>query len=1148
MADQSVTRNYRDNFDFKELTTDVLIPKYFPDQDISTRMSGLLGLTTEQLAVISEDGFNAVSTLLKEFFITKASLPESIYSYAAIFQLSDVQGSAAECTFLLVFSESELSDVFDEANLSATPGNENCIYIGKNTTIYVEDIPFILDYDIEITRKKTKLSSTEYVYGAKYVTTEFTNSISTITNPYIKIRRTVDGFFGLEIRAHQCTRYEETYSIIDNSALNYPVVDVEFSGIIAGFDAWYKAPGDTEWTQMITKVDNSLPEKDPFCYYKIVDENILRLLFSLSDSYFQPEFNSEVKVIVYTTLGEAGNFTTYTGTDVSISKDVESYSYNENFIINAMVHGASSGGKDNIDIEELRTLVTNQFSTANVLSTDNDLELYFNAYENRNNNIINFIKRRDDLASRLYTGYMVCKNEDYVYPTNTLDISMNYTYWNNPDGGYIYTHEPGHLYTYDGNTNRVTPYYKLGFNEVKYIHNFQGQNVAECIVKDYFAWLHEVDPSVNPDYDKDDPDWEENWVYSKEENETLLYYVNNIMYTCENPDCGYHSHKTFINEDGEETCYCCHQKMISKGKTNINDFCCTVFDTDEIEDRIQANDFVYANPFLMSITKHPGLVNYYLTIINQESLLDFTNYNIDTPLQFVMTSAKFERPLAQEKKYTVTVKMMSSMQWNPDLLVPGISKSSYVPRRSQLENNYLRLMMVIMDGGVEACYIEMVPSAYDSENDVITFQCSFIVNDHVTLGNQMQLDEYTPTQLGYTIHLEENEGTEYTMDESEVLKVWVNEREYMDGSESGETEEGSYNETDVSTLDSETSSSSSSNSSSSTTGTTTETEDDEEEEDTSGIHGNFVYVTNSSSKLVPMEDLEIRFVVLTKEYEDPDDCVTNNYPSNELFFNLYNYQWTNIYSTFSDRVDLIKPLTMVRSSMYFRDDRLYNVSYGDIYLYSSPMVKYSLLQHYDSRGELAKNESGVTQFEMFTYMISTFYDQYKHLETVLSSSLCQASYIDLKFYNTYGKSKNYIIGDEDELIDRVNMSIAFCIYLVAGTDILKVQDELKLYIKDSIETLNENGSNDFHISNLMRSIENNFAYVDHLKFVGINGEVSSTGSYALTDEMGYSSDYQSIKNITKDLDELSKEERFAYVPEMLCINKDQICLTFYIEE
>ena len=34
----------------------------------------------------------------------------------------------------------------------------------------------------------------EYVYSAKYVTIPFTNTISSIENPYIKVRKSKDGY------------------------------------------------------------------------------------------------------------------------------------------------------------------------------------------------------------------------------------------------------------------------------------------------------------------------------------------------------------------------------------------------------------------------------------------------------------------------------------------------------------------------------------------------------------------------------------------------------------------------------------------------------------------------------------------------------------------------------------------------------------------------------------------------------------------------------------------------------------------------------------------------------------------------------------------------------------------------------------------
>ena len=265
-TNSTTTRNYKDNFSFKEFTVNTLVPKFFPDEEISTLNTGLLGLITEATAITAEDTFNTVSTIIKEFFPNKASLPETIYNYAALFQKTAGMGEACVCKFLLVFNEKELSSVFERANVYATSENKNCIYISKNTTIYVENIPFVLDYDVEITRKKTMVADTEYVYSAKYVTIPYKNSISTISNPYIKIRRSSDGYLSLEVVAHQCIRYEDSQKIIDNTVINYPMLDFNFTDVLAGIDVFYRETTNSDWTQLDLLVENSLPQKDPFCY------------------------------------------------------------------------------------------------------------------------------------------------------------------------------------------------------------------------------------------------------------------------------------------------------------------------------------------------------------------------------------------------------------------------------------------------------------------------------------------------------------------------------------------------------------------------------------------------------------------------------------------------------------------------------------------------------------------------------------------------------------------------------------------------------------------------------------------------------------------------------------------------------------------
>jgi hypothetical protein len=103
-------------------------------------------------------------------------------------------------------------------------------------------------------------------------------------------------------------------------------------------------------------------------------------------------------------------------------------------------------------------------------------------------------------------------------------------------------------------------------------------------------------------------------------------------------------------------------------------------------------------------------------------------------------------------------------------------------------------------------------------------------------------------------------------------------------------------------------------------------------------------------------------------------------------------------------------------------------------------------------------------------------------------------------------------------------------WFIQGTDTVAVLPEIKQFIKDRIETISDNGTNQIHASNLMREIEHQFTYVDHIRFKGFND---------------YDSNYQSIKLKYNDENEMTKEERRKYVPELLVIDLDDIRITEY---
>ena len=105
-----IDRSYIDNYSVKEFISNTLIPKYFPDIDVSLRTVGTIGLLSEYMTNITEDGFNATSILFKEAFPNRAEIPESIYSHAAVFQLSNIFSKASACEFLIVLEEASIID------------------------------------------------------------------------------------------------------------------------------------------------------------------------------------------------------------------------------------------------------------------------------------------------------------------------------------------------------------------------------------------------------------------------------------------------------------------------------------------------------------------------------------------------------------------------------------------------------------------------------------------------------------------------------------------------------------------------------------------------------------------------------------------------------------------------------------------------------------------------------------------------------------------------------------------------------------------------------------------------------------------------------------------------------------------------------
>lgn len=510
-----MARNYSSIYNMKDFAIKEVAPKYFSNHDINEFNLGLLGYTTELIGTVTEDSFNTVSAYTNEIFPNLAVMPESIFNYSALFNMSGDIGTPAKTTIYLFVSEEDIIRYGTRQGLL----NSWDFYLDSDMVIDIEGVRFKPDYDIRINRKRDETNTGKYIYTASYYRFKYggayTNTISDITNDYIKsriIRYQNVNYLQLEIIAHQVDKYYMNENIINSDIINLPTYSIEYDGILGNFEVFYRAPNDTSFIQLKKQLLGSGGDKtSKFCYYKIVDDNKLEISFSSRDGYFHPEYNSEINIEYYTTTGSAGNFEAYTGTTIAVYPESTQYTYNNSIFLFAIPMTSASGGDDPLTIEELRTKVVERFSTVNSFSNENDLMLYFSGINASRESKIYFIKKRDDIFERLFSAFSILKNKDNViYSTNTLNAKLRYGY-NNPDDTDIHndTIKPGTKFVYNDNltSDTIRPVHlneEVNDTEFVYINPFLMKIFHNPLSIGYY--LNSVDDEYVLDHEKTNSD------------------------------------------------------------------------------------------------------------------------------------------------------------------------------------------------------------------------------------------------------------------------------------------------------------------------------------------------------------------------------------------------------------------------------------------------------------------------------------------------------------------------------------------------------------------------------------------------------------------------------------------------------------------
>ena len=105
----------------------------------------------------------------------------------------------------------------------------------------------------------------------------------------------------------------------------------------------------------------------------------------------------------------------------------------------AFVIGPSVGGTDIGNAETVRRETIEAYNTANVISTDHDIDEWLKTFYFKNILYPFFFKRRDDPWGRIWSGFLALKDsEDNIYKTNTLHGRIPYNLLYKQDWNSVY--------------------------------------------------------------------------------------------------------------------------------------------------------------------------------------------------------------------------------------------------------------------------------------------------------------------------------------------------------------------------------------------------------------------------------------------------------------------------------------------------------------------------------------------------------------------------------------------------------------------------------------------------------------------------------------------------------------------------------------
>ena len=398
--------------------------RYIEDEDETTLALGIFGFIADTEAKKIQTSTIMAGQLGNEMFATRANLTKNVIAHATYNGITDINATPAKITATICVKITDIEKYSDE---------NNCFFLDADCPIFIDTYEFHLDYDVRVRRKK--LSDNSYSYSAQYITTnesgmKINNPLSNITNPYLKqpflINIGADKYLGIQATLRQCTIEETTDSMVSDSIIENKTYTFQYENQIANFKVTCTDNGKV--TEVTPYIYGSVisPEVENYCWYIFTADNTVRITFD--NKSYMPGLNTQIEIKAYTTLGSSGNFE-YLGIDRTsegLYIDIESAKYNYKPISCYFVAVTDSAdGKDKKTKAELQQLIPKAAMSRGSITTETDLQGYFNLINTDTNRIV-MRKKRDNQLERIWYAYFLLKDDfGNIIPTNTINLRVS---------------------------------------------------------------------------------------------------------------------------------------------------------------------------------------------------------------------------------------------------------------------------------------------------------------------------------------------------------------------------------------------------------------------------------------------------------------------------------------------------------------------------------------------------------------------------------------------------------------------------------------------------------------------------------------------------------------------------------------------------